>query len=89
MFSIYRLVDMSGQVIANAMIAMLVPASYVSYNIIAIVMSLAILPLAVTQSKEPELPARVSYQPLFAISVSPLAALSVVVLGYQLRHSGR
>ena len=80
-FSIYRLVDMSGQVIANAMIAMLVPASYVSYNIIAIIMCLAILPLAVTQSKEPELPARVSYQPLFAISVSPLAALGVVVAG--------
>ena len=80
-FSIYRLVDMSGQVIANAMIAMLVPASYVSYNIIAIIMCLAILPLAVTQSKEPELPSRVSYQPLFAISVSPLAALGVVVAG--------
>ena len=80
-FSIYRLVDMSGQVIANAMIAMLVPASYVSYNIIAIIMCLAILPLAVTQSKEPKLPARVSYQPLFAISVSPLAALGVVVAG--------
>ena len=80
-FSIYRLVDMSGQVIANAMIAMLVPASYVSYNIIAIVMCLAILPLAVTQSKEPELPARSRYQPLFAISVSPLAALGVVVAG--------
>ncbi len=56
-FSIYRLVDMSGQVIANAMIAMRVPGSYVSYNIIAIIMCLAILPLAVTQSKEPELPA--------------------------------
>ena len=80
-FSIYRLVDMSGQVIANAMIAMLVPASYVSYNIIAIIMCLAILPLAVTQSKEPELPARSRYQPLFAVSVSPLAALGVVVAG--------
>jgi len=80
-FSIYRLVDMSGQIMANAIIATLTPASYVSYNLIAIIMCLAILPLALTQSKEPELPERVSYQPFFAIRISPLAGLGVVVAG--------
>lgn len=80
-FSIYRLVDMSGQIMANAIIATLTPASYVSYNLIAIIMCLAILPLALTQSKEPELPERVSYQPFFAMRISPLAGLGVVVAG--------
>ena len=80
-FSIYRLVDMSGQIMANAIIATLTPASYVSYNLIAIIMCFAILPLALTQSKEPELPERISYQPFFALRISPLAGLGVVVAG--------
>ena len=80
-FSVYRIIDMSGQVMANAIIATLTPASYISYNIIGIVMCFAILPLALTQSKEPELPETVRYEPLFAYRVSPLAALGVVVAG--------
>ncbi len=80
-FSIYRLVDMSGQIMANAIIATLTPASYISYNLLAIIMCLAILPLALTQSKEPELPERIDYQPLFAMRISPLAGLGVVVAG--------
>ncbi len=80
-FSIYRLVDMSGQIMANAVIATLTPASYISYNLLAIIMCLAILPLALTQSKEPELPERIDYQPLFAMRISPLAGLGVVVAG--------
>ena len=80
-FSIYRLVDMSGQIMANAIIATLTPASYVSYNLIAIIMCLSILPLALTQSKEPELPEKVTYEPLFAIRISPLAGLGVMVAG--------
>lgn len=81
LFSVYRLVDMSGQVMANAIIATLTPASYISYNLIAIVMCLSILPLALTQSKEPELPETTGYRPFFAFGVSPLAALGVVVAG--------
>ena len=88
-FSIYRLVDMSGQIMATAIIATLTPASYISYNLIAIIMCLAILPLALTQSKEPELPEKVSYQPLFALRVSPLAGIGVIVVGFRRRHSVR
>ena len=80
-FSIYRLVDMSGQIMANAIIATLTPASYVSYNLIAIIMCLAIMPLALTQSKEPELPEATRYDPLFAYRVSPLAAFGAIVAG--------
>ena len=81
LFSVYRIVDMSGQILANAIIANLTPASYISYNIIGIVMCFAILPLALTQSKEPELPETARYEPLFACRVSPLASLGVIVAG--------
>ena len=81
LFSVYRIVDMSGQIMANAIIATLTPASYISYNIIGIVMCFAILPLALTQSKEPELPETTRYEPLFAYRVSPLASLGVIVAG--------
>ena len=80
-FSIYRVVDMSGQLLASGIIATLSPASYISYNLIAIIMCLSILPLALTQSKEPALPEQVRYRPFFAYSVSPLAALGVIVAG--------
>ena len=80
-FGVYRLVDLSGQLLANGMIAMLTPASYVSYNIVALVMCLSIMPLTLTQSKEPALPEQVSFQPLYAFSVSPLATLGVLVAG--------
>ena len=81
LFSAYRIVDMSGQIMANAIIATLTPASYISYNIIGIVMCFAILPLALTQSKEPELPETARYEPFFAYRVSPLAAFGVIVAG--------
>ena len=81
LFSVYRIVDMSGQILANTIIANLTPASYISYKIIGIVMCFAILPLALTQSKEAELPETARYEPLFACRVSPLASLGVIVAG--------
>ena len=80
-FGIYRMVDLVGQVLANGIIATLAPAAYVSYNLIAIIMCLAVLPLGLTQSKEPALPAQVSYRPLYAYNVSPLAAFGVIIAG--------
>jgi len=80
-FGVYRIVDLSGQLAANAMIATLTAGSYISYNLIAIVMCLSILPLALTQSREPSLPETISYRPFYAISVSPLAAVGVAVAG--------
>ena len=47
-------------------------------NLIAIIMCFAIMPLALTQSKEPELPETTRYEPLFACRVSPLAAFGVI-----------
>ena len=80
-FSLYRFVDLSGQLLANALIATLTAGSFVAYNIIAIIMCLSILPLALTQSREPALPEQISYQPFIAFRVSPLASLGVGVAG--------
>jgi MFS family permease len=80
-FSLYRVVDLSGQLLANALIATLTAGSFVAYNIIAIIMCLSILPLALTQSREPALPEQLSYQPFVAFRVSPLASLGVAVAG--------
>ena len=80
-FSLYRFVDLSGQLLANALIATLTAGSFVAYNIIAIIMCLSVLPLALTQSREPALPEQISYQPFIAFQVSPLASLGVGVAG--------
>lgn len=80
-FGVYRMVDLSGQLMANGIIAILTPASYVSYNIIAIVMCLSFLPLAMTQSKEPTLPKNIQFKPFVAFQISPLATLGVIVAG--------
>lgn len=80
-FGVYRMVDLSGQLLANGIIAILLPASYISYNILAIVMCLSILPLAMTQSKEPTLPKNIEFKPFVAFHISPLATLGVIVAG--------
>ena len=56
LFSAYRIVAISGQIMAIAIIATLTPAKYISYKIIYIIICFATLPLALTQIKEPELP---------------------------------
>lgn len=80
-FSIYRMVDMTGTLLSQLVIAGLTPAHYVSYNLIAVVACLALMPLALTQSKMPALPKTPKFQPFFVFSVSPLAALGVIVVG--------
>ena len=80
-FSLYRVADLSGQLLANALIATLTAGSFVAYNIIAIIMCLSILPLALTQSREPALPEQFSYQPFVAFRISPLASLGIAVAG--------
>ncbi len=80
-FSIYRMVDMTGTLMSQLVIAGLTPAHYVSYNLIAVVACLALVPLALTQAAMPSLPKAPRFQPFFVFSISPLAALGVVVVG--------
>ncbi|MEM9330423.1 MAG: MFS transporter [Pseudomonadota bacterium] len=80
-FSIYRMVDMTGTLLSQLVIAGLTPAHYISYNLIAVVACLALVPLALTQATMPALPKAPKFQPFFVFSLSPLAALGIIVVG--------
>ena len=76
---VYRVVDMSGSLAAQMVISVLEPASYVSYNILAIVCCAALLPLTLTRVPQPETPTAPRLRPMLAVARSPLAAAGVVV----------
>ena len=76
---IYRVVDMSGSLCAQMIVGVLAPASYVSYNLLAIVCCAALLPLTLTTVEQPDTPASPRLRPRLAVDRSPLAAAAVVV----------
>ena len=76
---VYRVVDMTGSLAAQMIIGILAPASYVSYNLLAIICCAALLPLTLTTAKQPETPASPRLRPGLAFARSPLAAVGVVV----------
>ncbi|MEO0327456.1 MAG: MFS transporter [Pseudomonadota bacterium] len=80
-FSVYRIVDMTGTLLSQIVIAGLTPAHYISYNLIAVVACLALMPLALTQSTMPALPKTTSFRPFFIYTISPLAAFGTIVVG--------
>lgn len=78
---IYRLVDLGGSMTAQLMIGILAPASYVSYNLLAILCCAALLPLTLTTVQQPQTPDAPRLRPMLAITRSPLAAAGVIVAG--------
>ncbi|MFC6637584.1 MFS transporter [Sulfitobacter sp. JBTF-M27] len=76
---IYRVVDTTGSLGAQMIVGILAPASYVSYNVLAIGCCAALLPLTLTTIKQPETPASPRLRPRLAFERSPLAAAGVVV----------
>lgn len=78
---IYRVVDISGSLLAQLLISVLTPAHYVSYNIVALICCAALLPLVVTKSVEPVTPDAPRLRPGLAWARSPLAAAGVVSAG--------
>ncbi len=77
----YRFVDMGGSLAAQMMISILTPASYMSYNLLAILCCASLLPLAMTKSSPPETPKAPRLRPMMAVRMSPLAAAGVVTAG--------
>ncbi|WP_037228687.1 MFS transporter [Roseobacter sp. GAI101] len=75
----YRVVDMSGSLAAQMIIGVLSPASYVSYNLLAILCCAALIPLTLTRLPQPETPAQPRLRPRLAVDRSPLAAAAVVI----------
>ena len=76
---IYRVVDMSGSLGAQMIVGILAPASYVSYNLLAIGCCAALLPLTLTTVEQPQTPDSPRLRPRLAVARSPLAAAGVVV----------
>lgn len=76
---IYRVVDMSGSLMAQMLIAVLEPASYVSYNILAILCCAALLPLTLSRMQQPETPDAPRLRPMLVWRLSPLATAGVLV----------
>lgn len=80
-FGIYRLVDLTGAICAQALIAVLEPAAYISYNIVAIFCCLSLVPLALTRQVPPVIDHPPTLRPLAAWAVSPLACFGIVISG--------
>lgn len=76
---IYRVTDMGAQLVAQMMISVLEPASYVSYNILAMFCCASLLPLVLTRHRQPETPTAPRLRPSLAFKASPLAAMGVIV----------
>jgi len=77
----YRLVDLSGSLMAQLLIGVLDPVSYISYNVLAILCCASLLPITLTRVKQPETPKAPRLRPGLALQLSPLAVVGVVVAG--------
>ena len=75
----YRIVDTTASLMAQLVISVLEPASYVSYNILALFCCAALIPLTLTRVRQPETPAAPRLRPKLLIECSPLAAAGVLV----------
>lgn len=78
---VYRIVDVSGSLAAQLMISVLTPASYISYNLLALLLCAALFPLTLSRAKAPQTPDAPRLRPALAWRRSPLAAAGVVVSG--------
>ncbi|MDP5215723.1 MFS transporter [Ruegeria sp. 2205SS24-7] len=75
----YRIADLSASLGAQLIIAILPPASYVSYNLLAILCCASILPLMLTRASQPQTPDAPRLRPKLAWQCSPLAVAGVIV----------
>ncbi|GGD99199.1 Predicted arabinose efflux permease, MFS family [Gemmobacter megaterium] len=78
---VYRIVDIIGSLGAQLVVAVLEPASYLSYNLLALVCCAALFPLVLSRAEAPETGPAPRLRPRLAWDRSPLAAVGVVVSG--------
>ena len=78
---VYRVVDLVGGILSQMLIAVLEPATYASYNILAIFCCASLLPLALTRIPQPPTAERLRLKPMLAMQISPMATLGVIVAG--------
>ncbi len=80
-FGIYRLVDLTGSILAQSLIAFLPPAAYASYNFIAIFCVLCLMPLALTRQVPPVIDHPPVLAPVKSWLISPLACFAIIITG--------
>ncbi|MCL4675790.1 MAG: MFS transporter [Pararhodobacter sp.] len=78
---VYRIVDVIGNLGAQLLIAVLEPALYFSYNLLALIACAALFPMLLTRAEAPETGAAPRLRPRLAWEKSPLGAVGVVVSG--------
>jgi len=77
----YRLVDLSFSMLARVLIGFLEPATYLSYNLLAIICCACLFPLTLTQATPPASSKMPRLRPIKAFLLSPLGVVGVVVAG--------
>jgi MFS family permease len=77
----YRGVDIGASLLAQLMIGVLEPGSYVSYNLLAILCCASLLPLTLSTATQPDMPTAPRLRPSLAWRMSPLAVAGVFVAG--------
>ncbi len=77
----YRIVDILSSSAAQLMIGLLEPSSYVSYNLLAILCCLCLIPVTLTRTAQPSVPEPPRLRPIHTFRVSPLGAAGVIVAG--------
>ncbi len=74
----YRIVDTGASLVAQLLVAVLEPADYVSYNLLALFCCASLLPLTLTRVGQPETPEAPRLRPGLAWACSPLAVAGVM-----------
>ncbi|MFT7675107.1 MAG: MFS family permease [Gammaproteobacteria bacterium] len=74
----YRIVDTGASMIAQLLVAVLSPADYVAYNLVALLCCASLLPITLTRVKQPVIPSAPRLRPSLAWSISPLAVMGVM-----------
>jgi MFS family permease len=77
----YRVVDIGASSVAQLMIGILEPASYVSYNLLGILCCACVLPLTLSTNTQPKTPEAPRLRPIQTALVSPLGAAGVMIAG--------
>ncbi|MCA0920121.1 MFS transporter [Pseudooceanicola nanhaiensis] len=76
---LYRIADMGASLSAQLMIGVLEPASYVSYNVLALLCCATLIPLTLSNAPQPAMSSAPRLRPMLSWECSPLATVAVVV----------
>jgi MFS family permease len=80
-YGVFRTVDLIGQIGAQGLIAVLEPAAFVSYNILAIFCCLCVLPLTLSRRAPPMEGGAPRLRPMRTLMNSPIGAASAMIAG--------